>query len=247
MNHVHRVVAVGLFMFVWLAVGDLVVLAQGESNSFRIDESFIGPGSNLESSSDNFSTEAGQSAVGNTGAVESASDNFQTQGGSETTSDPSLTCELDAASFDFGGFSTAATATANVTFRVLNYTSYGYTVSILGDPPTMGSHILSALSSNTTSQEGVEQFGMNLVANTDPIVFGAFPVQVPSTEFSSGDATPNYSTSNEYRYVEGESIAAASESSGRTDYTISYIINVSNDTPGGTYTTDQTVLCTGTY
>lgn len=234
------------FTLLCLTVQDMVVLA-GESDSFRIDESFIGPGSNLESSSDNFATEAGQSAIGNTGAVESASDNFQTQGGSETTADPSLTCELDADSFDFGGFSTAATATANVTFRVLNYTSYGYTVSILGDPPTMGSHGISELNPAAASQEGVEQFGINLVANTQPVVYGAFPVQVPSSDFSSGDASSNYNTPNQYRYVEGESIAAAGESSGRTDYTISYIINVSNDTPGGTYTTNQTILCTGTY
>lgn len=247
MTQFGRVFTIFGMVLLMVALRDVVVLAQGNSNNFRIDESFIGPGSNLESNSNNFSVEAGQSSVGGTGAVESASTNFQSQGGPTTTSDPSLTCSLDAASIDFGGFSTAVTLTANATFSVLNYTSYGYTVSIIGNPPSMGDYSLTGLNPASGSETGTEQFGINLVANTEPEVFGAFPVQVPSSDFSSGDASSNYNTPNQYRYVAGESIASAGESSGQTNYTISYIVNVSNNTPGGTYTADQVILCTGTY
>lgn len=226
---------------------DVVALAQGVSDDYRIDESFIGPGSNLESNSTNYSTEAGQSAVGSTGAVESASDTFQTQGGSETTDDPRLRCELDAAALNFGAFSIGATSTATATFRVLNYTSYGYNVSIIGDAPKIGDYELTPLTSNAGPAVGQEQFGINLVANTDPVIFGAFPVQVPDSDFSFGDAAPSYASPDNYRYVEGETIASAPKSSGQTNYTISYIVNIATTTPGGTYSGDQVILCTGTY
>jgi len=94
---------------------------------------------------------------------------------------------------------------------------------------------------------GTEQFGMNLVANTSPTTFGANPVQTPDSSFSSGAAASNYDTANNFRYVAGETIAYASESSGLTDYTISYIINAANTTAGGTYSGAQTLVCVGTY
>jgi len=54
-------------------------------------------------------------------------------------------------------------------------------------------------------------------------------------------------TTNEYRYVSGETIAFAPKDSGKTTYTMSYIINVNSFTPPGQYTTDQTLVVTGTY
>jgi hypothetical protein len=228
-------------------VGGSSLFAQGTSNNFRIDESAIGPGGNLESNSANFSTEAGQQAIGGTGAVNSASTNFRGQGGSETTDDPRLSCVLNNASINFGAFSTSVTLTANATFSVLNYTSYGYNVSMIGTSPTMGSHSLANMNPATTVSTGTEQFGINLVANTSPTAFGAFPVQVPDGTFSSGDAASGYDTPNNYKFVPGDTIASAAQSSGQTDYTISYVVNVSNNTPGGTYTANHVILCTGTY
>lgn len=247
MNGFKRCLYVMLSMCAVVAILDVVALAQGSSDSFRIDESYIGPGSNLESSSDNFRTETGQGSLGAPGAVKAESDSFQTDGGTVTASEPTLSCELDAANVDFGAFSPAATETATTTFRVKNYTSYGYNVTLIGSPPKMGDYEITPLATETASQVGEEQFGINLVANTDPTVFGSFPIQTPDETFAYGDATANYKTPNMYRFVEGETIAAAPESSGQTDYTISFIINVSNNTPGGTYTSTQVVLCTGTY
>ena len=223
------------------------VFAGSSSTNFRIDESFIGPGGVLESNSTNYSTAPGQHVIGNPAGGESASTNYQNKNGNPTTDDPSLTCLVDSSSVNFGAFSTSTTATATATFRVLNYTSYGYIVQIVGATPNSGAHNLTALSSNSASTTGTEQFGINLVANTSPTTFGANPVQVPDSSFSFGSAASNYNTANSYRYVSGETIATATKSSGETDYTISYLVNVSTTTAGGSYSGNQAIVCVGTY
>jgi hypothetical protein len=100
------------------------------------------------------------------------------------------------------------------------------------------------MSTTGPSQAGVEQFGLNLVANTSPVSLGANPNH---GQFGVGSAATNYATTNNYRFVSGETIASAPKSSGMTIYTISYIVNVSSLTPGGQYSSNQTVICTGTY
>lgn len=223
------------------------VEAQGTSTNYRIDESFIGPGGNLDSASSSYSLESGQQTVGNPGGVgESSSTNYTSQSGNTTTSDPRLVCTVNTSSLNFGALSTSVTATGTATFSVLNYTAYGYNVTILGSPPSNGGHTLSAMSSTGPSVTGTEQFGMNLRANTVPSV-GTDPVQVPSGTFSFGTTGANYGTVNNFRYVAGETIATSPKSSGQTDFTASYIINASTTTPGGKYTGSQTLLCTGTY
>jgi hypothetical protein len=234
---------------VLLAIGgqQLVSAQGGASDNYRIDESFIGPGGNLESESDAYKLEAGQSSLGNPGgAGEAGSDNFTIQSGATTTADPRLSCSITSGALNFGSLSSGATTTATATFNVLNYTSYGYNVSLLGGSLSNGSHTLAPMSTTGPSEVGTEQFGINLKANTNPTV-GAEPVQVPSSSFSFGSPTANYGTANNFRFVPGETIAAAAKSSGQTDYTVSYIVNAANTTPGGRYTGNQTILCTGTY
>lgn len=243
--HVRTYLALGLIVSVVALVAPNV-LAQGSSNNFRIDESFIGPGGSLESSSTNYQLEAGQQTVGNTAVVESASTNYGAQSGNTTTSDPRLTCALNSGTLNFGALSNSVTVYGTATFSVLNYTAYGYNVTILGNTPSNGSHNLAAMGSTAPSAIGTEQFGMNLRDNATPNV-GADAVQVPSGSFSFGTPTANYNTVDNFRYVAGENIATAPKSSGQTDYTASYIINTSTTTPGGQYSGSQTILCTGTY
>jgi hypothetical protein len=106
---------------------------------------------------------------------------------------------------------------------------------------------MHALSTPTASIPGTEQFGMNLVANTSPITFGANPSQNPSSVFSFGAAASGYNTANLYKYVQGSTIASSNSSSGETDYTISYIYNISNSTPGGYYLFNDVLVATATF
>ena len=224
-----------------------IVWATGSSSNYRIDESFIGPGGNLDSGSTNFSLESGQQSLGNAGVAQGTSTNYRVQSGYTTTADPRLTCIITSSSINFGGFSTSTAKTGTATFSVLNYTAYGYNVSIIGNTPSNGSHNLTGINPTDISRPSTEQFGINLVANTSPATYGADPVQVPDNTFSFGVAATNYNATNNYRYVAGETIASAPQSSGQTDFTISYLINVATTTPGGSYSGNQTIVCTGTY
>lgn len=218
------------------------VLRAGQSNSFRIDEDFIGGGGLVEESSANYKTGESIGDIG-IGAYDSASSssNYQIHGGYTTTSDPALAFIVNTSTINFGALSTTSTATATSTFSVINYTSYGYVIQTLGSPPTNGSYTLTGMNPATTSQVGVEQYGINLKANTSPISFGADP----SGGF--GVAASGYDTANNYKYVSGNTIASAPKSSAQTNFTISYIVNASNTTAGGSYTGSQTLICTGTY
>ncbi len=228
-----------------LTIGGTKVLAQEASTNYRIDESFIGPGGLLESNSSSYGTSLG--TIGDTGTGESRSANNRAQSGFTTTDEPRLAFTISNSAVNLGSLSTGTTATTTSNFSVLNYTSYGYAVHVTGTPPSSGSHTLTGMASTGPSQVGVEQFGINLRANTSPTTFGADPVQVPSTDFSYGEAASGYATPDNYRYVAGETIAQSTQSSGQTDYTISYIANISNATAGGSYSGQLRLICTGTY
>src|SRR5580704_4109382 len=178
------------------------------------------------------------------GIGNSASNTLQVNNGHETTNDPALSFSVDNGNVSFGNFSPGTTATSTTTFEVIDYTSYGYIVQSMGTPPSNGTHTIAPMTTTGVSQAGVEQFGMNLVANTSPISLGANPNH---GQFGFGSASSNYGTSNNYRFVSGETIASAPQSSGDTIYTISYIVNVTDFTPGGQYSGNQTILCTATY
>ncbi|MBP7760171.1 hypothetical protein KA093_00035 [Candidatus Saccharibacteria bacterium] len=220
---------------------DLAAAQSQSSNNYRFDESTVGAGGLLQSSSNNY---MGTSAFGDIGVGTSLSNNFQFSSGSKTSPDPTLSFAILSSVANFGTFTASSTTTATASFMVANYTTYGYVVQMYGSTPTHNSHSIDAMSATNTSQAGVEQFGINLVANTSPASFGANP---NNGQFGYGSVMSNYATPDNYRYVSGETIAHATKNSGVTVYTISYIVNVAPLTPGGSYTADQTLIVTGTY
>jgi hypothetical protein len=234
----------GFFMVALLCGGLFVGVAYAESlqsSHYRFDESTVGSGGLIQSNSANFQS---SSSIGDTAVGNSKSDNFQVEAGSKTTPDPTLSFGVTSPNATFGNFSATTTATATATFTVSNYTSYGYAVQIVGSPPKNGNHTITAMGTTGTSQTGIEQFGINMVANTSPANFGANPDQ---GQFGAGVAADDYKVANHFRYVEGETIATAPKTSGVTTFTISYIVNVAPLTPGGQYTSQQSVVCTGTF
>ena len=228
-------------MAVFWCLPSATVYAELESANYHFDETALGSTGSPLSSSPNYQSanSAGDISVG-----ESASGDYQFIAGAKTTHDPTLAFTINSADAGFGAFSASSTATASAGFSVLNYTSYGYAVQVAGEAPSNGTHTISAMSSTAASHAGQEQFGMNLVANTDPAVFGQDP---DNGDFGQGAATPNYGTTDMFRFVNGETIAMAPKSSGVTNYTVSYIVNVTSLTPGGQYAAKQTLIVTGVY
>lgn len=212
-----------------------------QSTNYKLDESAIGTGSQNQASSTNYQADnaTGALSIGN-----SASSGYQVEAGTKTTPYPALSFAISNANANFGNFSSTSASVATATFSVSNYTSYGYVVQITGDPPTNGLHTIDAMNTTDSSQIGKEQFGINLVANTLPTSVGANP---NNGQFGFGSIEADYSISNKYRYISGETIASAPKSSGATAYTISYLVNVASLTPGGKYTSNQTIVITGTY
>lgn len=232
----------GLIAFLMMCWVISPVLADPlKSTHYEFEESTLGGTSLIGSQSPNYQA-SGSGAI--LGLGNSASSNYQISAGGTTTGDPSLAFAITSASPSFGSFSPSTAATATATFQVIDYTSYGYIVQVIGTPPSNGGHTIAAMSTTGPSQAGVEQFGLNLVANTSPISLGANP---DHGQFGIGSAAAGYDTPDNYRYVSGETIASAPKSSGQTTYTISYIVNVTSLTPGGQYEGNQTLICTGMF
>jgi hypothetical protein len=239
-----------LFLGLYLLIGVLVmgyraspVLADPLTSShYQFQETSLGGTGLLGASSANYQA-AGTGSILGLGALNSS--DFILQAGNQTTGDPALAFAVNSAGISFNSlFSAASTATATATFQVADYTSYGYIVQIIGTPPVNGSHTITALATAAQPTTGTDQFGINVVANTLPSSLGANP---NNGQFGFGQAAANYNTPNFYRYVSTDTIALGTKSSGLTTYTISFIVDVSGLTPGGQYTSGQTLLCTATY
>lgn len=230
------------------------VSAQQDSDAlspgFRFTESVVGGGGLIQSNSASYETRG--FVLGDTAVGETNSSSYTFGAGNKTTPDPTLSVNITGPSANFGNFSPTLPAGATATFSVIDYTSYGYAVFISGDPLSYNGHTLPAMSAspNDISSPGTEQFGMNLVANSPP----ASPLSL-GANFSYTDARfgknavidSPYDTNGHFQYIDGSRVAHGASSSGETNYTISYIVNVSPLTPGGIYTSNQTIIVTGTY
>jgi len=234
----------------------LVFAAQSSSSSYSIDETFFGSGGELNACSTSYCSKqtAGETTVGN-----ASSANFGIQAGNNTFRDNSLEMIVTGSNISLGQLTTTSTKVATGQFSVKSYLASGYVVYTHSPGPKNSSHILQLLSSPTGSSTGSEQFGINLVANTCPANtspsgpgacsggLGSDPVEVPDTSFSFGHAAAGYDTADSYKYVDNSVIAYSNTSSGETDYTISYLFNISAVTPGGTYAMVHDLVATSTF
>ena len=232
-------VALALSMFF-----PLQVLAQSSSPNYRLEETFFGTGGELDASSPNYRAQqsVGENTTGNTGST-----NFQANAGFNTKEEPYLEVSTTGGATDLGDLSPSAASVTTSTFYVRAYLASGYSVLIVSNPPTYGTEQINSLSSQTASSAGTEQFGINLAVNTSPASFGAIPSQSPDSTFGFGYATSNYDDANLYQYIKGDTIARSDKSSGRTNYTISYLYNISTLSPAGEYIFTQDLVVVATY
>lgn len=220
---------------------------QSSSTNYSVNEVFFGSGGDLNDCSANY---CAKNSVGELNVGKASSANYSQQAGFNQERDPSLTLSVMGGVTDLGVLSTGSAKTTTSTFSIKSYLASGYSAQIVGAPPTnsLPTHPqLHALTTPTASSAGTEQFGINLVANTSPTTFGSAPVQVPDSTFSFGTAASGYNTANLYKYNSGDVIASSSQSSGETDYTISYIFNIGSLTPAGIYVYNGVIVATSTF
>lgn len=204
------------------------------SDTYQVSETQFGGGSMLNSCSGQYCARASIGSMSNTkGAVAGGTVNFSPLNGEE----PRIEVIVEPGDSNLGNLSAEQTATKTTIVRVSNYLTGGYQLQIVGGNPKFNNHSLAAPNSPAVSLPGTEQFGINVVANTDPTV-GANAVQVPADSATFGVVDDDYDTPNRFMFSSGDVVARSQAESGRTDYTISMIVNISNTTPAGHYAGD---------
>lgn len=223
----------------------VVLAAQSSSNNYQVNEVFFGSGGEIHACSTSYCTKqsAGDLAVGSV-----ASNSYRAQAGFNTDRTPYIEFTVSNTNVNLGTLNATSTKTATASFSVKAYLAHGYIVVNASDPPTNNTYTMQALATPSASSVGTEQFGINLVANTVPSIPGsADPTLSPDASFSFGQVSPAYSTTNLFKYAKNDTVAFSTASTSFTTYTVSYLFNVSNVTPGGVYSLLHVLVATGTY
>lgn len=116
----------------------------------------------------------------------------------------------------------------------------GYSVFLAGSTMTSGTKIIPALLSPTTSAPGSSQYGINLVANSNP--------GVGQNKIGAGTFNPSadYAMVNKFKFV-NQIIGNSPFSTNYNIVTVSYLVNVSKAQAPGVYTTTVTYIATAAF
>ena len=243
-----------------LVLGSGSVYAQSSSSTnYRVDETFFGSGGELDAQSSSYRA---QQSAGALGVGFASSTSYDVNGGFLTQNNAYLEMSVQNTTVDLGTLSRYSTASGsaqagvcNCSFTVRTYVSSQYVIYSITNPPTSeNGDVLTAKASQgaPSADPDVEEFGMNIVANTSPASIGADPVNYPDNTFADGEAATGYDTTNQYKYGVGDIIARSqatpgNSATGRTDYTVSFIAKTNDSTPAGTYTMRQQLVVVPTY
>lgn len=225
--------------------------AQYNSSNYKSNEVFFGTGGDNNQSSANYKASASAGALG-AGYVNS--NGYQAYSGFLTPNEPFLEFSINTSNVDLGTLDASSTKTGTANFHVRAYINTGYTVQTVSQPPSytsgLSSHTLAPMTTLGTSTIGTEQFGMNLRQNTSPANIGSNPSPQPNGTYATGVAATGYNTPDQYKYNTGDIIAQTplgSSGWGQTNFTISYIANVTALTPAGNYTMIHDLVVVATY
>lgn len=207
------------------------VFAQSSSDNYQMVESQFGNSSSNESCSDNYCASVSIGNDSKTSAVSTA------EFGEVNYSEPLLEMIVIPGESNLGELTTETTGSKTMQVKIRNYLTGGYRLQIIGDAPKYGDRPLNTLTTPTNSRPGTEQFGINAVDNVIPNV-GANPVLQPDGGDGTDLVLSDYKTPNRYKYVSGQTIAETTTNTGGADFTITMIVNISNQTPAGKYTGD---------
>lgn len=139
----------------------------------------------------------------------------------------------DGALANFGELLPTKPSFATSQFAVSTNDIDGYNTFVNGQAMTSGNNIIPALTSQTASVAGTSQFGINLRSNSNPSVGS----NIESGIVASGFVDANYNTPNQFRFNDGDRVAGSLLSTGFNRYTVSYVVNVSEEQAAGIYAT----------
>lgn len=235
-----------------------IVIAQSSSPNYRVEESYFGSGGQVESTSPNYKA---RQSTGALGVGSASSNNYDAVAGFNTPVAPFLEVYVTDTSVNLGilepsspSYGAAQGGDCKCSFSVRSYLSSDYAVISAGQPLTNeAGNSLSpkSVSGPTTNDTSVEEFGINLIANTSPVL-GANPKNQPDDTFADGQAGTGYGTPNNFKYAVGDVIARSPAVSGnpgigKTDYTISYMAKIRNITPAGNYIMKHDIIVVASF
>jgi hypothetical protein len=229
-------------MFLAVLIGAPAMAVTSSSGNYQLTETQFNSGITQQSCSEQYCARASIGSATDGKTIKSGTAQFEEVLGDEAT----LEVIIDPGESNLGVLTTETTATKTTTVRVRSFLSGGYLLQIMGEAPKFDEHRLETSPTPASSLAGKEQFGINVVANNLPTV-GANPVQVPGDQGAFGVVEDGYDTPNQFMYRSEDVIARSTAESGRTDYTISMIVNISNATPAGHYTGDFAVVVVPIY
>jgi hypothetical protein len=142
---------------------------------------------------------------------------------------------------DFGEFSRTIPSAGTSEFVAATNAAFGYSVSVNGTTLISGTSIIPALYPASGSVTGTSQFGMNLKANTSPVV--GIENQGPGI----ATATAGYNLPNLFGFQNGDTVATSTGSTDNNKFTVSYIVNINSAQPAGFYATTMTYICLANF
>lgn len=143
---------------------------------------------------------------------------------------------------DMGNLDPGATLTAQSQMAVGTNATGGFAITTTGAPMSAGLNVIDSLDSPALSTPGVNQFGINLVANDDPAVG-----RDPEGPWTNAVVTPDYSIPNMYKYTTGDLLAYSPNVSLMKKFTVSYVVNSHPDLRPGVYSTTVTYIASGRF
>lgn len=117
----------------------------------------------------------------------------------------------------------------------------GYSVSVLGTTLTSGNNEIQQLSNPTPPISGTQQFGINLVDNSNPDT-GANP-----EGFGSMVPSVAYAQSNLFTYNNGDVIGNTNSPTEYNRMTVTYMVNIEPKQPPGIYSTTLTYVALASF
>ena len=142
---------------------------------------------------------------------------------------------------NFGSLTPLATSSSESQMLIATNALNGYSIQVNGSSLTSGNNVISSLAAGSIATPGVDQFGLNLVANSQPTIGGN--ALGPGT----GSSLSPYSQPNLFKFTNGDVLASSSSASDLKEYTISYIIDINSSQPPGYYATTLTYIGMGNF
>lgn len=143
-------------------------------------------------------------------------------------------------SINFGEFSTTSPNFSTSQFAGATNDPGGYSTFLAGATLSSGVNFIPALAVASQNNPGTGQFGLNLVANSNP--------DVGQNRTGGGTAAPviGYNSPNQFKFG-NEIIASTPNSTNFNVFTVSYLVNVSNNQKPGIYTATMTYIATAAF